>query len=64
MGSNKRKAPDEEVATSGKVVHREYPEGDPSTLKDSYYANLYTTKKIDFRVLSNQDAEFAAVYGS
>ncbi|OIW32285.1 hypothetical protein CONLIGDRAFT_264520 [Coniochaeta ligniaria NRRL 30616] len=60
MDSNKRKAPDEVVVASGEIIHRDFPESDISSVRDSYYANLYT-KEVDFRGLSKQDAEFAAI---
>ncbi|KAB5523824.1 hypothetical protein GE09DRAFT_1152708 [Coniochaeta sp. 2T2.1] len=57
----KRKAPnDEAVVASEPVGQRAFPGSDLSAVKDSYYANLYT-KEVDFRSLSKQDPEFAAV---
>jgi hypothetical protein len=63
MSSNKRKAPDEheEAAASDEVVHPRFPESDHAAVQDNYYANLYK-KEIDFRGLSKQDAQFAAMY--
>jgi 23S rRNA (adenine1618-N6)-methyltransferase len=63
MSSNKRKALDEVVVASDEVLHRRLPDSDHSSVKDSYFANLYTNE-VDFKSLSKQDAEFAAMYGS
>lgn len=56
---------DEEVeaVASDATVHPRFPDPDPAALQDNYYANLYE-KDVDFRSLSRQDAEFAAMYGS
>ena len=58
----KRKAPDDDgaVIASESIAQRAFLEFDASAVKDSYYANLYTTE-VDFRSLSKQDAEFAAM---
>lgn len=66
MSSNKRKAADEDeeagaIAPTG-AFHPRFPDSDTTAVQDNYYANLYT-KEIDFRSLSKQDAEFAAMYG-
>jgi len=61
MSSKKRKASEEAVVNSDRVLDRTFPVPNLSTAQDSFYRHLYT-KEVDFKSLSKQDVKFASVY--